>query len=219
MAGPTGISLKGYSTFLSEYLGLTPLAVYERQRALVRLGLLPEAGRGPNSGVRATPVTTTPLLVTALVTDNLSEVDERVKRLLNAKPSETERRLERYREDTANADSAERQWKALGRAVPVKRPLRPDSVQCSITGASTFKAAISSVLGSRELASQVREITVNRTELTGTILATDERVSEFGKPKLSRRPVLNVWSRLPGEVVLRIASDLAALSEITERTS
>ena len=104
MSGPTGISLKGYSGILSEYLGLTPLAVYERQRALVRLGLLPEAGRGLNSGVRATPVTTTPLLVTALVTDNLSDVDERVKRLLNAKPSETEQRLEIYREDSNSAN-------------------------------------------------------------------------------------------------------------------
>ena len=57
------------------------------------------------------------------------------------------------------------------------------------------------------------EIAVNRTDFTATILAKDERVSEFGKPKSSARPVLNVWSRLPGELVSRIASDLAAISK------
>ena len=47
-------SLKGYIPGLARILGTTPDALYERQRALVRAGLLDQgAGRGPGRGVRA----------------------------------------------------------------------------------------------------------------------------------------------------------------------
>ena len=48
---------------------------YERQRALVRANLLPQdKGRGPGSGVRATPETLTVLLLSVLATNSVSEV-------------------------------------------------------------------------------------------------------------------------------------------------
>jgi hypothetical protein len=66
-------------------LGLTTAALYERQRALVRLGLLPTPqGRGRGSGADATPDNVALLIITRLLTDNLSEVDDRVMKLAKA---------------------------------------------------------------------------------------------------------------------------------------
>jgi hypothetical protein len=82
----TGISLKGFAPILADYLNLTPLAVYERQRALVRCGLLPApTTRGPGTGVRATPETVALLLTAILATDNLTEIDDRVIRLAKSR--------------------------------------------------------------------------------------------------------------------------------------
>jgi hypothetical protein len=57
-------------------MGTTSAALYERQRQLVRLKLLtvPEK-TGPGGGIRATPTNVAMLLLTFLVTDNLSEID------------------------------------------------------------------------------------------------------------------------------------------------
>lgn len=76
---------------LAPMLGLTTEALYERQRALTRLGVLPvEKGRGPGSGVQATPQAVAALFIAALATDNLSEVDDRVTDLISA-PATRER--------------------------------------------------------------------------------------------------------------------------------
>jgi hypothetical protein len=53
---------------------LSEAAVYERQRALVRDGLLEtERGRGPGSGVRGKPESVALLLISLLATGNLSK--------------------------------------------------------------------------------------------------------------------------------------------------
>ena len=71
----TGLSLKRLITQVSAFTGMTEAAVYERQRALVRAGLLKtERGRGPGSGVRGTPESMALLLISLLATSNLSEV-------------------------------------------------------------------------------------------------------------------------------------------------
>ena len=71
-------SLKGYIPTLARILGTTPAALYERQRALVRAGLLVQSeGRGPGSGVSATAKAIGLLLISVLATDRLSEVEER----------------------------------------------------------------------------------------------------------------------------------------------
>src|SRR5258708_32457347 len=59
---------------------MSSTALYERQRALVRVGLLPQAtSRGRNSGgAMATPDTVAMIVLSVLVTDNLSDVDERM---------------------------------------------------------------------------------------------------------------------------------------------
>lgn len=70
---------------------MTPAALYERQRALVREGLLAaEAGRGPGSGVRATAPAVALLVLSVLATDRLSESD-RVRAIASAKPLPDER--------------------------------------------------------------------------------------------------------------------------------
>ncbi len=73
-------SLKAYAPLLAWRLGTTPAALYERQRALVRDGMLDQrTGRGPGSGVQAGPYPVALLLVAVLATDSLSETAEKVR--------------------------------------------------------------------------------------------------------------------------------------------
>jgi DNA-binding IscR family transcriptional regulator len=70
----TGVSLKHLIKHVSDFTGMSDAAVYERQRALVRAGLLKsERGRGPGSGVRGTPESMALLLISLLATSNLSK--------------------------------------------------------------------------------------------------------------------------------------------------
>jgi hypothetical protein len=79
------ISLKTFCEDLAPLVGLTPAALYERQRALVRMGDLPEPVKGRGKGLHATPATVATLLVAVMVTDNLSDTDLRVRRLAQAR--------------------------------------------------------------------------------------------------------------------------------------
>src|ERR1700730_12783503 len=80
--------LKGYTPDLAKLLGLTPAALYERQRALVRAGLLDvSVGRGPGSGVRTEAGSIALLLIAALATDSLSETETRTRAIMDAKPA------------------------------------------------------------------------------------------------------------------------------------
>ncbi|WP_156179617.1 hypothetical protein [Bradyrhizobium sp. LTSPM299] len=68
-------SLKSFIPLLPDVLGLSEYALYERQRALVRGGLLTATkGRGPGSGVKATPENVAMLIISVLATDSLSDV-------------------------------------------------------------------------------------------------------------------------------------------------
>jgi hypothetical protein len=74
------ISLKAFLPTLSRFVELSPAALYERQRALVRLELLPTPqARGRNSGgAMATPDAVAMMLIAVLATDNLSDMDSRI---------------------------------------------------------------------------------------------------------------------------------------------
>jgi uncharacterized protein YjhX (UPF0386 family) len=74
------ISLKAFLPVLSRLLELSPAALYERQRALVRLNLLPKPiAPGRKSGAAmATPDSVAIMLIAVLATDNLSEMDDRI---------------------------------------------------------------------------------------------------------------------------------------------
>lgn len=72
---------------------LTTAALYERQRALVRLGLLPTPhGRGRGSGAEAAPDTIALLTIAILATDNLSDTDGRITQLAAASFQSVRRR-------------------------------------------------------------------------------------------------------------------------------
>jgi len=80
-------SLKAYIPGLARILGTTPDALYERQRALVRAGLIDTGeGRGPGSGARATAPAVALLLISTLATDRLNESGFRAQTLANARP-------------------------------------------------------------------------------------------------------------------------------------
>jgi hypothetical protein len=82
-------SLKAFLDGVAPILGLTPAALYERQRALVRLGVLTAIeGRGRGSGVPFTADNFAAVLISVLATDNLTEVDETIVGLCNAPPHE-----------------------------------------------------------------------------------------------------------------------------------
>jgi hypothetical protein len=67
-------SLKLFIPKLALALEANTHTLYERQRVLVREGLLPSVdGRGPGSGVRLTPTTVAVLLISYLATDALAE--------------------------------------------------------------------------------------------------------------------------------------------------
>ena len=73
-------SLKAYAPLLAWRLRTTAAALYERQRALVRDGILEQSeGRGPGSGVHAAPYSVALLLVAILATDSLSETAAKVR--------------------------------------------------------------------------------------------------------------------------------------------
>ena len=79
-------SLKAYAPLLARRLDTTPAALYERQRALVRHGILEQsAGRGPGSGVQLGPYPVALLLVAVLATDSLSETPDKVRIFATAK--------------------------------------------------------------------------------------------------------------------------------------
>jgi hypothetical protein len=81
-------SLKAYASLLAWRLGTTPAALYERQRALVRDGMLDQSeGRGPGSGVQVGPYPVALLLVAILATDSLSETAEKTRLFATAKAS------------------------------------------------------------------------------------------------------------------------------------
>jgi hypothetical protein len=64
---------------LADVLGTTPAALYERQRALVRQGVLrPLVGRGPGSGVELSADAVAALLISVGAAWSLSEVDSRI---------------------------------------------------------------------------------------------------------------------------------------------
>jgi hypothetical protein len=69
-------SLRQFIPVLSEIIGnVSETALYERQRELVRAGVLNSAGgRGPRSGVPLTPDSVAALTLSLLATDNLSEI-------------------------------------------------------------------------------------------------------------------------------------------------
>ena len=83
-------SLKSFLQGVAPILGVSLATLYERQRALVRLGVLPPStGAGPGSGVPFTAENFAPILISLLASDSLSDVDQSMVALFKAKPEIT----------------------------------------------------------------------------------------------------------------------------------
>jgi hypothetical protein len=82
------ISLNKFLPQISGFLGTTPAALYERQRQLVRLGILTaeKKGHGPGSGVKLSADGVAALLVALLATDNLSDTNDQIRLFLDSRP-------------------------------------------------------------------------------------------------------------------------------------
>jgi hypothetical protein len=82
--------MAGLKSFLHQaapILGVSPAALYERQRALINLGVLKTvAGRGPGSGVPFTAENFAAVLISLLAADSLSKVGSHVADLCTAPP-------------------------------------------------------------------------------------------------------------------------------------
>src|SRR4051812_46787232 len=98
-------SLKSFLYVIADSVGQSPAALYERQRVLVRHGLLPvREGRGPGSGVPLTAETLATFLIGLLVSDGLTNLAEHTANLCSARPLiGSYRRGSAFRTDVAKA--------------------------------------------------------------------------------------------------------------------
>lgn len=79
-------SLKASISFIADILRVNPYALHERQRALVKRGLLEsKPGYGPGSGTPFTPETVAVLLISMLATDSVKESAEPTRALSDAR--------------------------------------------------------------------------------------------------------------------------------------
>ena len=84
--------LKLYGVALARILGSTPAALYERQRALVRAGLLDAvAGHGPGSGTTTTAGSVALLVLATMASGTLLETESRARSVAAAAPLNAER--------------------------------------------------------------------------------------------------------------------------------
>jgi hypothetical protein len=121
--------LKKYLPRLAEIVGSTPAALYERQRALTRLGLLTaQPGRGPGSGIALSADSVAVMIISLMATENLSDVDERLVRLCNARPLTAAEVVKMFRARLQKVDDQVMFGTATG--------------TCAVTGAKTFRQAI-----------------------------------------------------------------------------
>jgi hypothetical protein len=82
------VSLRIYGQRVAALLGTTPDALYERQKSLLRAGLLQPEGRGRGGGTKATPKTVALLLIALLASDSPADAGTRAKTIANLRAEE-----------------------------------------------------------------------------------------------------------------------------------
>jgi hypothetical protein len=81
------VGLKSFLHGLGPLLGTTGIALYERQRILIGLGVVEAVpGRGPGSGAPLTANNISAMIISVLAADGPSEIDHEVAALCNAIP-------------------------------------------------------------------------------------------------------------------------------------
>jgi hypothetical protein len=184
-------SLKGFIPSLARIVGVSADVLYERQRALVRAGLLAQAeGRGPGSGVRATARSVALLLIAVLASDTLADSAERAKAIAAAKTLNLEKR-------------------GRGKRRPADALSRPGS---------SFADALTAMLTVKGLAEEIEEVVVLRAESRALIRhALDNGQmweADFWPPgtrRLGPTPAFSTSATLSGEALSEIARDVQAI--------
>ncbi|MGZ5261899.1 MAG: hypothetical protein ACXWC0_30155, partial [Burkholderiales bacterium] len=96
-------SLKSFLDGMAPIVGFSPAALYERQRALVRLRLLEASpGRGPGSGVALSADSVAVMVICILAAESLGDVDRRVVHLCHALPPVDTLACEHFRKGIPN---------------------------------------------------------------------------------------------------------------------
>ena len=140
----TGLSLKSLIRHVSAFTGMSEAAVYERQRALVRAGLLKtERGRGPGSGVRGTPESVALLLISLLATGNLSEagVSTRIFANLENKEGSCPLTGKRTFAEAVTAILASKELAQKITAINVSQEIRETEIAYRVSSSSKFGLA------------------------------------------------------------------------------
>jgi hypothetical protein len=177
-------SLKSLIPDLAPTFNMTPAALYERQRALVRAGWLTgKEGKGPGSGVQATPRSVSLLLISVLATDSLSEVQAEVGRLASL----------RIEEELVRSDAGQTRHNSV--------------LECPVSRAQKFDHALESLLRSPTLAGKTSRIIAWRGEAQVRIDFHEEengisRSSVFGKSSRKSMGLLKIEASIgPGPLV------------------
>jgi len=193
------VSLKSFAPVLASNLGMTPAAIYERQRALIRANVLPAPiGRGRGNGLSATAETVALMVIAVMATGNLSDTDKRVKTLAGA----------RSVEKLAGAQFDD--WR--------------HKTGCALTRARDFRAALVAILESEQLAGAVRSVSVSRNNLAATIYFQRGRrrhieVSNFGEQSEAIATGLKVKAEISGDVLEAIGVALRTSCRRTPRSA
>ena len=141
----TGLSLKSLIRDVSAFTGMSEAAVYERQRALVREGLLKtKRGRGPGSGVRGTPELVALLLISLLTTGNLSEAGASTRIFANLKNKEGSCPLtgKRTFAEAVTAILASKELAQKITALNVSQEIRETEIAYRVSSSSKFGLAV-----------------------------------------------------------------------------
>jgi hypothetical protein len=175
--------LKSYVPVLAGYLSMTPDALYERQRKLVRAGLIVgTAGRGPGSGARVTPPVVSLLVIAVLAADDLADIDAVVRKLADQRSDAGRCPL------TGNS--------TFGDALALV--FASESIASSVREIKVRRSALHG-----EIVFQRR----GRKAWDGSSFGRPRRAHD--DPSRHR---LEIEARLPGEAVQAISKDLAAIA-------
>ena len=188
-------SLKSVLPDLAPAFDMSPAALYERQRAMVREGWLSgKAGKGPGSGVQATPQSVALLIVSVLATDSLSEVEAEVRQLASL----------RILEETGRAEVG-------GVAIP--------GLYSTFSEERRFDRALEALLKSPTLTEKTSRIVVRRGQEQARIDFNEEedgslRSFLFGQAS-PRSPLglLNIEASLGPQPLVEIASLIPSVCE------
>ncbi|TWI73634.1 hypothetical protein IQ16_01772 [Bradyrhizobium huanghuaihaiense] len=183
-------SLTSFLPDLVPIFGISEQAIYERQRALVRIGMLAAPkGRGRGSGVEATPGTVARLLVAVLATDNLSDTDERVHKLALAPFTATDKRASKSggaKWDRCPWTGAQTFVDALAFLLSPEAPILPAPKPGAHTSVRVYRGSLGASIG----------FVWSRRPGKGR--------SEFGQPDYAANNRIKVEAQLPFEALRAI---------------